>query len=251
MNGRLPPFDDPRVRRAVNYGIDKSALARVYAGQLQPGCSFLPPGMTGYEEQLDKSGCPYGDPGKPPDVARARALIRAAGADGAEVTVWGYDQSPQGEVVQAYAGMLDKLGLETEVKLVDFAVWRQAIGNAKNRPQTGLDSWTQAFPHPLTYFELVTRDAIRPTNNKNTSNIDDPVIDEAVRRLERRRDSGEGADDWSRLNRYLVERAYIAPFGHRIRATFVSNRIDFRNCTIFHQIYLEDWSRFCLKDGEE
>jgi len=251
MNGRLPPFDDLRVRQAVNYGIDKSALARVYAGQLQPGCSFLPRGITGYDEQLDKSGCPFGDPGKPPDVARARALIRAAGADGAKVTVWGYDQSPQAEVVQAYAGMLDKLGLETKVRLVDFAVWRQAIGNAKNKPQTGLDSWTQAFPHPLTYFELVTSDAIRPTSNKNTSNIDDPVIDKAVRRLEGRRDSREVADDWSQLNRYLVEGAYIAPFGHRIRATFVSDRIDFRNCTFFHQIYLEDWSHFCLKDGEE
>jgi peptide/nickel transport system substrate-binding protein len=251
MNGRLPPFDDPRVRRAVNYGVDKPALAKVYAGQLEPGCSFLPRGITGYEEELDTSACPFGDPRKPPDLARARALIRAAGAEGAKVTVWGYDQTPQREAVQAYAGMLDKLGFDTDVKLVDFTVWRQAIGNAKNRPQTGLDAWTAAFPHPLTYFELVTSDAIRPTNNKNTSNIEDPVIDATVRRLEGERDSAKVGDDWARLNRYLVDQAYIVPFGHRIRATFVSDRIDFANCTFFHQIYLEDWSHFCLKEGKE
>jgi peptide/nickel transport system substrate-binding protein len=250
MNERVPPFDDPRVRRAVNYAIDKRALERVYAGQIKAGCSFLPSGMPGYDKKLDTSGCPFGDPNRPPDVARARSLIRAAGAEGAKVTVWGFDSTPQGEVSQAYAEMLTDIGLDADVRLVDFAVWRQTIGNAKNRPQTGFDAWTQAFPHPLTYFQLVLGDAIRTTNNKNTSNIDDPLINETVRRLERGRDIEAVRDDWARLNRYLVERAYIAPYGHRIRGTFVSDRIDFENCTVFHQIYLEDWSRFCLKEDE-
>ena len=52
-----------------------------------------------------------------------------------------------------------------------------------------------------------------------------------------------------RLNRYVVEKAYLVPYGHRVRGTFVSERIDFENCTFFHQVYLEDWSRFCLKEG--
>jgi peptide/nickel transport system substrate-binding protein len=249
MNGRVPPFDDARVRRAVNYAVDKPALARVYAGQLQPGCSFLPPGMAGYDKELDTSGCPFGDPRKPPDVARARRLIRAAGAEGAKVTVWGFDQTPQSSVSQTYAEMLKDIGLDTEVRLVDFAVWRQTIGNAKNKAQTGFDASTQVFPHPLTFFELLTSDAIRPTNNKNTSNIEDPVVDEAVRRLQRERDIDKARDDWARLNRYLVDQAYLVPYGHRIRGTFVSERMDFDSCTIFHRIYLEDWSRFCLKES--
>jgi ABC-type oligopeptide transport system substrate-binding subunit len=137
------------------------------------------------------------------------------------------------------------------VRTVDFAVWRQAIGNAKNQPQTGVEGWTQVFPHPLTFFALVDGSAIRPTNNKNTSNVDDPVINTAVRKLERERDLDSVRDEWARLNRYLVERAYLVPYGHRLRGTFVSDRIDFENCTVFHQIYLEDWSRFCLEEGEE
>ena len=250
MNGRLPPFDDPRVREAVNYAVDRPALARIYAGGIEEGCSFLPPGMPGYDRELDTSGCPFGDPRKPPDLDRARGLIRAAGAEGAKVTVWGFDQTPQSDISQAYAEVLNQIGMDADVKLVDFAVWRQTIGNAKNRAQTGFDAWTQAFPHPLTYFELVQSDAIRPTNNKNTSNIEDPVIDASVRRLEREPDIGAVTDEWARLNRYLVKRAYIAPYGHRIRGTFVSERMDFKNCTFFHPIYLEDWSHFCLKEGE-
>jgi peptide/nickel transport system substrate-binding protein len=250
MNGRVPPFDDPQVRKAVNYAVDKPALARVYAGQLRPGCSYLPPGMPGYDKELDTTACPFGDPRKPPDMARARALIRASDAEGAKVTVWGYNLPPQSDATQAYAAMLNEIGLDADVRLVGFTSWRQAIGNQKNKPQTGFEGSTQAFPHPLTFFELVTSDAIQATNNKNTSNIENPVIDSAVRRLESELNIDAVRGDWARLNRYLVDQAYLVPYGHRIRGTFVSERMDFENCTVFHRIYLEDWSHFCLKEGE-
>ena len=250
LNGRLPPFDDPRVREAVNYAVDKPALGRIYAGDLQVGCSFLPPGMSGYDKTLDTSGCPFGNPAEGPDLARARALIRAAGAVGAKVTVWGFDQMPASDVVQSYSEMLNQIGLDAEVKMVDFKIWRPTIGNEETMAQTGIDGWTQVFPHPLAYFTFVDGDAIRPTGNKNLSNIDDPRIDRALDRLERERDIDAVTDDWTELNRYLVDKGYLVPFGHRLRGTFVSDRIDFENCTVFHNIYLEDFSRFCLKEGE-
>jgi peptide/nickel transport system substrate-binding protein len=250
MNGRLPPFNDARVRQAVNYAVDKPALARIYAGGLVEGCSFIPSGIAGYDRSLDTTGCPFGDPRKPPDVERAKRLIQEAGAEGAKVTVWGFNQSPQGDVTEAYAQTLRTIGLDARPKLVAFTAWRPAIGNAKNKAQTGFDAFTQVFPHPLTFFELVQSDAIRPEANKNTSYISDPVIDRTVRRLQGETDIESVRDEWARLNRYLVEQAYLVPYGHRIRGTFVSDRIDFKHCTVFHPIYLEDWSRFCLKEGE-
>jgi peptide/nickel transport system substrate-binding protein len=251
LNGSLPPFNDPRVRRAVNFAVDKPALARIYAGGLKEGCSFIPSGIAGYDRSLDTTGCPFGDPRKPPDVERAKRLIREAGAEGAKVTVWGFNQPPQSDVALAYAETLRKIGLDPTPKLVDFTAWRPAIGNAENKAQTGFDAFTQVFPHPLTFFELVQSDAIRPENNKNTSYISDPVIDRTVRRLQGETDIESVRDEWRRLNKYLVERAYLVPYGHRIRGTFVSDRIDFEHCTVFHPIYLEDWSRFCLKEGEQ
>jgi peptide/nickel transport system substrate-binding protein len=250
LNGRLPPFDDAQVREAVNYAVSRPAVGRVYAGQLQVGCSFLPPGMAGYDEELDSGACPFGDPAEEPDVDRAQALIREAGAEGAKVTVWGYDARPQSDVVGAYAEMLNQIGLDADVKTVDFQIWRQTIGNVDTRAQTGIEGLTPAFFHPLAYFTLVHGDAIRDENNRNTSNIDDPRINRTVDRLEGELDVDAAAGDWAELNRYLVDQAYLVPVGHRIRGTFVSERIDFENCTVFHPIYLEDFSQFCLKEGE-
>ena len=114
MDAQYPPFDDPLVREAVNYGIDKPALARLFAGELAPGCSFLPPGMPGYDEAFDTTECPYGDPSQPPDIAKAQDLIKQAGAEGAKVTVYGNNDDPTDKVTQAYADMLNEIGLDAD-----------------------------------------------------------------------------------------------------------------------------------------
>jgi peptide/nickel transport system substrate-binding protein len=50
LNFQEPPFDDLKVRQAVNYAIDPEALARIFGGRLNPDQQILPPGMPGYEE---------------------------------------------------------------------------------------------------------------------------------------------------------------------------------------------------------
>ena len=45
----------------------------------------------------------------------------------------------------------------------------------------------------------------------------------------------------------LVERGWIAPYGHRKLSTFFSERMDFDNCRRFHPVYFNDYSSWCLK----
>jgi peptide/nickel transport system substrate-binding protein len=248
MNSRTPPFDDPKVREAVNYGVDKPALARIYAGELQPGCSFLPPGMPGADDELDVAGCPWGDPNKPPDLERARRMIKEAGADGAKVTVWGNSDDPTPLVTEAYADMLSKMGFDAVPKIIDGGVYFQTIGNAKTAPQTGFANWYQDFPHPKNFMFLIDGASIQPTNNQNFGNVDDPEITKGIAELNR---EPELTDDvvarWKDLNRKVVERAWVVPFGHRKLSTFLSERMDFENCSLFHPVYANDYSSFCLK----
>jgi peptide/nickel transport system substrate-binding protein len=248
MNTRVAPFDKKEVREAVNYAIDRPGLARLFAGELAPGCSFLPPDMPGYDRALDVEDCPWGDPNEPPDLEKARQMITDAGAEGDEVTVWGQTLEPEDKVAEAYADMLNKIGLDAKPKILDAAVYFQAIGNAKTEAQTGVYNWFQDFPHPRNFFFLVDGKSIQPTNSQNPGNVDDPEITAGIAELSMEPElTAEIADRWGELNKQLVDEAWIAPYGHSKLSTFMSERMDFENCSLVHPVYDNDYSSFCLK----
>jgi peptide/nickel transport system substrate-binding protein len=248
LNGRVAPFDDPLVREAVNYAVDKPALASRFAGALSPGCSFIPPGYVGYDASLDTTGCPYGDPTQPPDVAKAKALVKQAGAVGAAVTVWGKNEDPTAKVVEAYASMLNEIGLKATPKLVDPGVYYQTIGNAKTGAQTGAASGGSDFLHPIDMYFAVDGGAIQPTNNQNFGNIDDEHVNSEIARLTAAPDAEAVASDWVALDRYLVgpPHSYLIPYGHGRATKFLSDRLDF-DAAVFHSVYFNDYSTWRLK----
>ena len=48
-----PPFDDVKVRQALNYAIDKTIIARdVLADLVVPANGILPPGFPGYSTDI-------------------------------------------------------------------------------------------------------------------------------------------------------------------------------------------------------
>ncbi len=248
MNHEVAPFDDPKVREAVNVGIDKPALARLFAGELAPGCSFLPPGFPGYDEALDTTDCPWGDPNASPDLERAKSLISEAGAEGAKVTVWGNNDDPTDKVTQAYADQLSSIGLDTEVKILDGGVYFQTIGDQSTEAQTGFTNWFADFPHPLNFYFLVDGATIQPQNNQNFGNVDDPKINDEIEALSAEPDVQAVSDRWAALDKYLVDSAAIAPYGHAKLATFVSDRIDF-DAVIVNPLYQNDYTSFQFTDG--
>jgi peptide/nickel transport system substrate-binding protein len=244
LNTEEPPFDKLDVRRAVNFALDERALARLVGGLLEPTCNFIPPDVPGYRP-LDP--CPYGDPRRPPDLERARRLVRRAGAEGADVAVWGPQQRPGPQVAGYYADMLGRIGLHATTKLVDFAVYSQTVGDRKTKAQTGLSNWSGDFPHPSAFLRQFDGSAITDVGNVNLGNVRDPVIDESMARLNRQPDLASVEDRWAKVDRRLVERAYVAVYGHPKRATFLSERMDFEHCARTHPIYGNDYSSFCLK----
>jgi peptide/nickel transport system substrate-binding protein len=243
MNQRVAPFDDEKVREAVNYGLDKRALQRIFGGLLAPSCNFLPPGMKGYEKV---EPCPYGDPTQAPDIEKAKALIKEAGAEGTEVTVWGNDEDPSKPVTEYVADAMTNIGLKATPKIVEGSVYFQTIGNQKTKAQAGFANWFQDYPAPSNFMFLINGKSIQNTNNQNFGNVDDPEINKLINTSDINPDIDTVAPDYAKADQLAVDRAYIAPYGNRELTKLVSDKVDF-STVVAQPVYQTDFSLIALK----
>jgi len=97
FNTTLRPFDDVRVRRALNFAFDREAVVRAFGGKsaAAPTCQVLPPGIRGYRRYCPYTRTPRADGlWSAPDLARARRLVAASGTGGERVVVWGITDDP-------------------------------------------------------------------------------------------------------------------------------------------------------------
>ena len=244
LNVKAKPFNSPLVREAVNYAIDRRALQRLDSGMLEPACFFLPVGMPGHPT----SPCPYGDPNAAPNLARAKELVRQSGLAGTPVTVWGQSRSPHKEFVDYYASVLNAIGLKATEKIVADAQYYATVGNLSTKAQTGWLSFSQDFPNPIDFYQLLDAKSILPTENHNLSQVNDPHIQSEIASLGPVPSSqlSSVVGRWQALDQYTAQKAYMLVFGYDEVPKFFSDKVDF-GAAIFHPVYGNDWSSLRLK----
>jgi peptide/nickel transport system substrate-binding protein len=225
LNSRRKPFDDERVRRAVNYALDPDKLRRLFLGFLEPSCNLLPPDMAGYR-RLDP--CPYGARA---NLVRAEQLVDKAHARGARVTLVASRDGYGPRISRYFASTLTKIGLRARRRLVAGGL---GAARATGSTQAVLSGWQAGLPHPAELVRLV-RGQDAAVDVEGASLAHEPLDDDTA------------PDDWAALDRRLVEGGYVAPYGSAKRGVFLSERLDFVNCSRFQPVYGTDWSSFCLK----
>ena len=120
------------------------------------------------------------------------------------------------------------------------------VGSAKTKAQAGFANFFQDYPHPANFMANVDGSSIQPQNNPNPGNVDDPEINKGIAKLRSEQDLDKVTGQWAELDRKLIERAWIAPVGHRRLTTFLSERMD-PECARFHPLYQNDYTAFCLR----
>jgi peptide/nickel transport system substrate-binding protein len=219
MNTKKAPFDDIKVREAVNYAVDTAALERIYAGQIAGTHQILPPGMPGYEK-YDLY---------PHDMAKAKALIKEANPSDTDITVWTDNESGQDEAGAYYEDVLKQLGFSTTLKILNADNYFTVIGNETTPDlDTGWSDWFEDYPHPNDFFQpLLAGESILPTNNGNYAYVDDPALNKEISELGEQQLGPEQETAYREMDKKFMEGAPWVPYGTRTLTTFVSDKINF------------------------
>jgi ABC-type transport system substrate-binding protein/DNA-binding SARP family transcriptional activator len=213
LSTTLAPFDDVRVRQALNLAIDRREVVRLAGGPevASPTCQVLPPGNMGYRRY-----CPY-----PRDIARAKRLVAASGTSGSPVTVWGWtdDAAVRPRLVQYVAGVLRELGYRVRVHLVPHAFLdpmpKSLVGSIQLIP-AGEGDPTSAFF--ATWFSCA--------GANSHGWFCSPPIDRQMDRAKSLQptDPRAAAAVWAKVDRELVDRAAWVPLFNERVVDFVSAR---------------------------
>jgi peptide/nickel transport system substrate-binding protein len=218
MNQTQEPFNNQKVREAVNYAVDPAALERIYTGQIVGTQQILPPGMPGYKKiELF-----------PHDVAKAKELIAQSGVKDKEVTVWTDSESPNNDAGTYYAGVLNEIGLKAELKILNPDNYFTVIGNTSTpNLDTGFADWFEDFPHPNDFFDiLLNGESIQSTNNQNFSQKNNPALNEKIDTLAEEQLGPQQEKEYGELDEEFMKEATWAPYGTRTLSLFVSENIN-------------------------
>ncbi len=218
MNTEQAPFDDPKVRQAVNYAVDTDALERIYAGSLAAAHQILPEGMPGYEA-LDLY---------PHSMTKAKELLGEANPSDREITVWTDNESPNDEAGAYYQDVLDKLGFDAKLKTINADNYYTIIGNETTPDlDTGWLAYFADYPNPNAFFQpLLSGESIAPTGNTNFSRIDVPELNEKIATLAEEPLGPEQEAEYAELDRSFMEVAPTVPYGTNTVSTFVNDQIN-------------------------
>jgi YVTN family beta-propeller protein len=226
INTTLPPFNDIRVRQALNLAIDRAAIAAAYGGPqaATPTCQVLPPGVLGYQPY-----CPYtrhpSASGRwtAPDLPRAERLVAASGTRGERITVWGPSDDPVlGRAVVPYTvGILRRLGYRARTHLVPSSYFASAPQSLFRKIQMTPPAWADSSP----YNFFATWFACSAAYNHHW--FCDPHIDQSVRRAQALEATNSRAASplWANIDRALANRAAWVPLVNPRQVDFVSARI--------------------------
>jgi peptide/nickel transport system substrate-binding protein len=238
LNTQHPPFDDPRVRQAVNYALDPAALERIYAGTIKRTQQILPSEMPGYEKfEL-----------YPHNLAKAKELIAEANPSDRQVTLWTLGLSPSNEAGEYFEGVLKQLGFEVKLKEVSASTYFTVISNTSTPDlDAGWSNWLLDYPHPNDYFQpQLSGESILPSGNTNWAMFDQPAINAKIKRLASEQLGPKQESEYAALDMEVMEQAPWAPFGTLSLGTFVSEHVNLEN-VIVSPIYGQDLTSFELK----
>ena len=234
MNTSRPLFANADLRKAVNYALDRRAIASCLRVLARATDQYLQAGMP----RLPRH------PNLPltPNLAKAKRLARGLGG---RAVLYTWERTERREVAQLIQAELAPIGITVEIKAMPIGMVHDHAGRRGEPFDMALDAWFPNYTDPADLLNhLFDGRSIRAEGNGNHSYFDDPVYNRKLAAAARLTGPRRYAYYQALETDLLRNAAPAAPLVNFEQPMFFSARI---GCEIYQPIYRIDLAALCLK----
>ena len=215
FNASEPPFDDPDVRRAFAMATDKTVLSEVVLKDLViPANGVLPPGMPGFNEDLE--GIPY-------DPEGARDLLDEAGGPGSlgDLTLLSSGRGASvGPIIEALVALWEEnLGVTVEVNQEEFGLFLRDLDEG-NFQMFDL-GWIADYVDPQDFLDI----KFHSESANNETLYSNAEVDGLLEEARTEQDEAARLELYQQAEEIIVEDAPWIPLYHGKRNALVKPRV--------------------------
>ena len=196
MNHARPPFDQVKVRQAINHAIDKDAIIQaVFDGYAVKLGSNMSPVMAKYYQDGLQDRYPY-------DPDRAKALLAEAGYPNGFTTTLSISSHADlyGRTAQIIADQLAQVGIQAAIETVEWGVWLERIYTNREFDTTLIDFTGKMDPQAV---------LVRYTSDfrRNFINYKNPEYDQLIEQAVRATNEATQIERYKQAQKVLAEDA--------------------------------------------
>ena len=248
FNPKVKPFDNPKVRQAISYAVDRSSVINAAGGSAlaEPATTFLPDqksfGYTPYDL------FPAGDSG---NAAKAKELLKEAGyPNGLTVTLThdnaqNFKTSP--EIATAIQDALKKAGITVKLQGLEDNNYSDTVHSVKTEPGFFLAAWGADWPSGGPFLAPIFdgRQIVKDGANFNASQLNDASVNAEIDAINKLTDLDAAAKRWGALDKKIGAQALTVPLFHPVYKRLVGK--DIKNVVISDWTGVLDISQVAVK----
>ncbi|MEU6393681.1 ABC transporter substrate-binding protein [Streptomyces sp. NPDC046939] len=219
FNPKVKPFDDPKVRQAIAYAVDRSSVVNAAGGSslAEAATTFLP-------DQKSFGYTPYDHfpAGKSGNAAKARELLKEAGfAKSLTVTLTHSNEkdfATSPEIATAIQEALKKAGITVKLQGLEDNDYQDTIHDVKTEPGFFLAGWGADWPSGGPFFAPIFdgRQIVKAGYNFNAAQLDDASVNKEIDEINKLTDLSAAAKRWGALDKKVGEQALTVPLFHPV-----------------------------------
>ena len=212
FNATKKPFDDKRVRIALNMAIDKAAIIKaVYGAAGQPAKNLIPPIMWSYDNSVQDF--PYD-----PDAAK-KMLVDAGYADGFDTDLWAMPvQRPYNPDARRIAELMQsdlmKVGVRAKIVSYEWGEYRKRV--AAGEAQMAEYGWTGDNGDPDNFFSPLASCAVARPGGGSASKWCNQDFDALLAKAVTLSDQGERAKLYEQAQVIMHQEAPFFLIAHSV-----------------------------------